>query len=209
MAGSVMSWKRVLVVSNLVLALCMVGAGCSASPVGLATRLFGDAVNDIDVKDKEKEYVGAPASLADEKLGTRIETFRDVNSPREWWVYPVSLDPLGMSRYVIEVLNGRILAITKTKKYGDPAVGMTQQAIAFEEVRGKTPAECEAKLGRAPLLNLRSVTSGQLVQMYDASLVNIEGVTKPDYYIVRFDSAGVCDKLEMISVSASTKDNPL
>lgn len=170
---------------------------------------MGEAVDDLDIKEKKKKYVGGPARLVDEELGTRVETFRDVNSAREWRVYPVSMDPLALSRYVVEVRDGRVLAITKTKKYGDPAVGMTQQAIAFEEVRGKTPAQCEAKLGRAPLLNLRSVSSGQLVQFYDASLIKIQGVTDPDYYIVRFDASGVCDKLEMVAVSGSTKENPM
>jgi len=202
------NWKSLLVVSLLAAAAWSAGTGCSASPMGLVTHLVGEAVNDADVKDKSEKYVGARVAVADEKLGQRVDTYRDVNSAREWIVYPVSLDPLGLSHYVIEALNGRIVAITKTKKYGDPAVGLTEQTIAYEKVKGKTPAGCANALGQAPLLTVRSETSGQLVQIYDASLISIDGVTRPDYYVARFGTDGLCNKLDFVAVSASTKDHP-
>lgn len=202
------NWKSLLVVALFSATAWSAGSGCSASPVGLATKIVGTVIDDEDVKSKAKEYIGKPAYLANEKLGQPIDTFHDVNSAREWRTYHVKLDPLNLSRYLVEILNNRIVAVTKAKLYGDPAIGLTQQTIAYEKVKGQTPSGCEAALGQAPLLTVRSEKTGQLIQLYDASLINIEGVTKPDYYIARFDSAGVCNKLEFVSVSASTKDRP-
>lgn len=184
------------------------GAGCSASPMGFATSIVGDVVNDQDVAEKAKAYIGEPVSVADEKLGGVIDTYRDINSPRQWRVYPVAIDPLGMSRYVIEVMNGRIVAVTKSKKFGDPAIGIAQQTIAFEKVRGQSPSECAQSLGESPLLTARSESTGQLVQLYDASLIDIEGVSKPDYYVLRFDNTPACTSLNVVVVSASSKSRP-
>ena len=184
-------------------------AGCSASPVGMAMHAVGDVVDDVDVKDRAKQLVGEPPARADEMFGEPIDRLRDVNSSREWVVYRVAMDPLGTSHYVVEAVNGQIVAVSKTKEFDNIALDAAEMLADSRKVMGKPPAECEQCLGMGdPLLTVRRERDGQLVQLYDASVIEIPGITKPHYCVLRFDGADRCRKLALVTVEASTTHDP-
>jgi hypothetical protein len=189
--------------------LLAAAAGCNPITTGAkyGVRLVGDVIDDADVKQRGEALVGRPVSAADEMGGKPIDVFKDVQSDRRWRTYPVKLDVLGQQRYVVEVLAGKVVSVSKAEKSGRK-VDIPRTFILKEKVKGKSPRECEAKLefGR-PLLAARSENTKRLVQLYDASMMTDLGT--PHYCIARFDENDCCNDLEFVAVGASTKKNPV
>ena len=184
-------------------------AGCNPITTGAkyGARLVGDVIEDGDVKQRGAALVGRPVSAADEMGGKPIDVFKDVQSDRRWRTYPVKLDVLGQQRYVVEVLAGKVVSVSKAAK-SSRKVDIPRALILKEKVKGKSPQECEAKLelGR-PLLAARSENTKRLVQLYDAGMMTDLGT--PHYCIARFDEKDRCNELEFVAVGASTKKDPV
>ena len=200
------SWGRAVVcVAPLV---CVVmNLGCSATPVGMAMHLAGEAVNDVDAKERAKQYVGAPVSEADAKLGTPVDVLSDTHSTRMWRTYSVPMDPLKNSRYVIEVHNGKIIALYKVQRYSDPVAYAATLAVLKPKVMGKSPADCEANLDMgAPRLTVRSQNTGRLIQLYDARVV--KELQSPHYCVLRFSPAKVCEQIDMVKAYSPDGGDP-
>ena len=62
---------------SAVLMLVATGAGCRALPVSYAMMVVGDAVSDIDVKNRQEDLVGKTAAAADGMFGQRLATLVD------------------------------------------------------------------------------------------------------------------------------------
>lgn len=178
-------------------------AGCSPVSMGvkLGVKVVGKVVDDEETKKLGQQLVGQRPAAADQLLGPRANVLRQVNGNGMWLVYPVKMDVLGMSRYVVAVVNNRIVTVQMVgKDTGD--VDMARNVYYYAKVKGKIPADAQASLGLgAPQLVVRSETTGQLSQLYDASMV--EGLGSQVYCILRFDG-GTCSKVEMVKVNAST-----
>jgi hypothetical protein len=154
------------------------------------------------------ELVGKPVSAADAKFGEPIECYTDVKSVNRWRVYPVKLDVMDKYRYVIEDRGGKIVAITKTTRMNDPIVTTGRLAVYKEKAMGKTPKECQNALERGPaVLSLKSEKSGDLVQLYNAQI--IQGFGPAQYIATRFDRSDKCCEVRLITAAASSKDNPV
>jgi len=194
-----------------VLAMTVLACGCSPlSAVHWGVKLVGNAVDHVEVKEGEQKLIGRRPSAADEMFGKRTNTLRDVNSDREWLVYPVKLDVLNEYHYVVEVTGNRIVALSKTQKNATPELDIPETLVFKKKAVGRSPAECEAHLGIGkPLLTARSEETGRLSQLYDAQLIKIKGVLKPHHLILRFDAQQKCDKVELVSVVASSKETSL
>lgn len=184
-------------------------AGGCMTAVSVGVKLVGRAVNDEDVKKKAEALIGQPPSSADAMIAERIDTLRDVNSSRQWIIYPVKYDVLNKYRYVIEVENDEITAVTKTEKFASK-LDLPRALIYEKKTKGKPPEAVEEalELGR-PLASARSENTGQLVQCYDAAIIEIEGVSKPHYCIVHYDASDLCESLDLVEAGASTKDKPI
>jgi hypothetical protein len=76
-----------------------------------------------------------------------------------------------------------------------------------DKVRGKSPVKCEAELdfGR-PLLAVRSKTTGQLAQWYNAT--GRLDIGRTVYCVLRYDKDDQCEDLDLVDVAASTKARP-
>ena len=74
---------------SAVLMLAATGAGCRALPVSYAMMVVGDAVSDIDVKNRQEDLVGKTATAADGMFGQRLATLVDPRRDRRLIVYPV------------------------------------------------------------------------------------------------------------------------
>ncbi|MBN1342854.1 MAG: hypothetical protein JXQ73_09260 [Phycisphaerae bacterium] len=197
-----------------VVASAMLAVGvCGCSPlsaVSYGAKFVGHVVDDKEVRQKADDLVGLNPSAADDAFGERIDTLRDVRSDRQWLVYPVRHDPLHQHRYVVEVSGGRIVAVAKTQKDAKPEMDIPETMLFKERVGGRPVAECEGRLKLGPpLLTVRSEASGCLSQIYDAQLLEIEGVTRPRHCVLRFDRQGLCEKVELITVDASSGGDPL
>jgi hypothetical protein len=195
-------WQNISVRARKSVAWSLLGAaaisaGCSATPVGMAMNIAGEAVNDVDEQEKAKQYVGAPVSEADAKLGQPVDVYTATRANREWRVYPVPMDPLNNARYVIEVKGGQILGVEKVQRTSDPVIYAGTLAVIEPKVKGKSPSGCEAGLGAGPpLLTVRSRNSGNLVQLYDARVVKeVEG---PHFYVLWFDADNTCEKVDVV-----------
>ncbi|GJM26411.1 MAG: hypothetical protein DHS20C16_28260 [Phycisphaerae bacterium] len=183
-------------------------SGC-ISAVGVGISLVGRVVDDADVKDHAKVLLGEDISAADERFGERIDVNREVNGSRAWHIYPVKkLNFLGKDRYVVEVENNKIVAITRAEKTSDPKMDVPRALIIAASVDGKSPTECEEELDLGkPLLTARSDSTGLLSQTYDARI--IEELGRPNYCVLRFDENEKCKTVEFLGVGASTKENPI
>jgi hypothetical protein len=187
--------------------LCAVSLGCSATPLGLAMHIAGDAVHDVDQKQRSKELVGAPVARADDLFGAPVEVLADTQSDRTWRLYHVPSDLLDTLRYVVEVRGSRILAVDKVQKYSDLALEEGLLAVLRPKVKDKPPAECEANLKMGPpLLTVRSRTTGQMIELYDARV--LKELQRPYYCVLRFGPTDTCEQVSLVKMYSSTGDEP-
>lgn len=200
------------VVCRLLTALLLVtmamAIGC-ISAVGVGVSLVGQVIDGADVKDHAKELVGNDISAADARFGERLETLREVNGPRVWHIYKVThLNVLGKDRYVVEVKNNKIIALSRVETTSDAKTDIPRALMIASSVDGKSPSECESALdfGR-PLLTARSESTGLLSQIYDARILN--ELSRAHYCVLRFNGNEKCTKVEFIGVGASTEAAPL
>jgi hypothetical protein len=197
--------KRVQTIVLLTFPFILFTCGCN--PAGEAVKfgvhLVGKAVDDEEAQKFERELVGHSSAAAAEKFGTRIDTLRDVNSSREWQIYPTKLDVLGNQRYVVEVAENRIVAVSKTEK-GKSEMDLPRTLVLKRKVKGRLLRECQERLGMGPpLLTARSEKTGLLSQIYDGQMM--EGIGGQKYCILRFDRNQRCCEVSLVEVSASTK----
>ncbi len=186
--------------------LCAVNLGCSASPLGLAMHIAGDAVHDVDQKKRSTELVGAPVAQADTLFGAPVEVLTDTRSEREWRLYHVPADLLDTCRYVVEVKDSRILAVDKIQKHSDVVLEEGLLAVLRPKVKDKRPAECEANLKMGPaLLTVRSKTTGQMIQLYDARV--LKELQRPYYCILRFGPTDTCEQISLAKMYSSAADD--
>lgn len=182
-------------------------SGCSASPMGAAISLAGDAVNDIDVQGKSRELLGVPAAQCDQALGQPINVFRSEQPPREWRIYGVPYDVIGKYRYMAEIDGGKVIAFSKAQTSSDLAVDVATMAYFDGKCKGKSAQACQDNLGTVPALSVRNVKTNQLVQLYDARLA--KDLQKPYYGILFFGPDGLCCDIKVAQVAASTKEGTL
>jgi hypothetical protein len=191
------------VLALVVLSIVLV-AGCNpvTTEIELGVKVAGKVVDDAETQKLGQQLVGQPPSAADQLLGPRANVLRQVNGGGQWLVYPVKMDVLGMSRYVVTVANNRILAVQMVgRDTGD--VDIARNVYYYEKVKGKAPADAQASLGLGvPQLVVRSQTTGQLSEVYDASM--IEGVGGKVYCILRYEN-GLCTKVDMYKENATTQ----
>ena len=194
---------------SVVAFLALAAAGCRAHPISLATMIAGDAINDADVKDRRGLLMGKPETAADSMFGSRLETLVDVDRQGVSMIfYPVQVDPLKTSRYIVEVENGAIVVFAKTKQNIDGVEDIIHNASLETKLIGKAPAQCsqEGNLG-APLRTLRSREKGQLLRVYD--IRHWTDFMGARYCVLRFDGSDRCQSVTLIGVSASTKEDPI
>ena len=182
--------------------------GCRAHPVSLTMMVIGDAVHDADVEERQDELQGKDRLAADTMFGARLETLveRD-NRHRELLVYQVPRDVMNSSRYVVELDENKIVALSLTKRNIDGIEDVIKAADLRSKFVGKSPSQCQdiGNLGQ-PVLVLRSLDKDQLVRVYDVrNWTNLRGAR---YCILRFDGDGRCESLDLVGVSASTKEDP-
>jgi hypothetical protein len=197
--GAIMRYRGMLVLAALSIILV---AGCSPVSTGvkLGVKVVGKVVDDEETKKLSQQLVGQPPSAADQLLGPRVNVLHDANGSRTWLAYGVKMDPLKSSRYVVVVRGNRIVLVQKVGKESDE-VGIARGLYYLAKVKGKTPAEATSILGMgAPIMVLRSETTGQLCHLYDSRMV--EGLGSEAYCVARFDK-GVCTAVDMVKVKAS------
>ena len=193
----------------VLLGLGCVICGCRAHPVSMGMMLVGDVVADAGVEKREKELLGKPPAAADAMFGERTDTFIDMDntSSQALW-YPVDADLLTVDRWVVEVSEGKIVVLTKTKENIDGVEDVIRTADLRSKVIGKTPAQCrrEGDL-KKPVARFRSVKTDDRVFVYDVrNFTNLRGAR---YCLLRFDSSDECNDVKLVGVSASTKKEPL
>ncbi len=201
---------RFIIGSVLVTGVILSSLGCSPlSGVQMGVKLVGNAVDHEDVKKRQEQLIGQSPGSADSILGQREDTLREVGGSRKWLVYPVEMDVLHQYRYVVEVENGRITAVTKAQKNAKK-LDIPEQLIYEQKTKGKSPSECDEILDFGPpKLTARSESTGTLLRLYDAQKIKIDGVLAPHYALLKFDDNDRCEDIELISVSASTKQDSL
>jgi len=192
---------------GLVLCAILVGSavGCN-SPAGIAMQVVGKAVDDVETTELGEQLRGQSAAAADKQFGTLIDSWSEVNGPRQWRVYPVEMDVMGNQRNVVQLSDGEIVAVTKVK-IDATGVDLARKLMLDEKVKGKSPQGCEAALGMGPpLVTARSNMSKLLAQLYDAK--TLPGIGSPQYCRLKFNSSDLCTEAALVDVSASTVDNP-
>ncbi len=195
------------------LALCIVASaalwGCRASPFSLATMIVGDVANSVVLEGQRKELFGKTAGEADVAFGERVETLEDrANTRRVLIFYRVQADLLDNARIVVELVDGKIVALTKAVRNIDGVEDMVRASGLKDKIIGLSAAECQRKgeLGK-PIAVLRCKETGRLVRVYDVrNVTNLRGAR---YCVLRFDDADLCNEVHFTGVSASTKKDPL
>lgn len=185
------------------LVLTAFASGCNpvSTAVKIGIHVVGKVVDDAETDKLGDQLLGKGPSQADAALGKTIDVYADVNGSREWRVYPVPMDVLKTNRYVVEVAHNRIVLVEMVKT-DSSEVDIPLELIYHEKLKGKSPPECETELKMgAPIMSMRSRSTGQLFQFYDARL--IKELPSPHYCIVRYDTAGHCDKVKFAEVAAT------
>ncbi len=81
------------------------------------------------------------------------------------------------------------------------------KAYFDSQCKGKSAQACQDAIGNAPALSVRNVKTNQLVQLYDARLV--QGVQNPYYAVLKFGADGMCSEIMVVQIPASTKTDPI
>lgn len=197
--------KRLPVIAVLLFQSIFWIGGCNpvSSAVQYGVHLVGKEVDDKDTQKLGRELIGQDASAADEKFGKRDDILGDVNSSREWLVYPTKFGALEKHMYVVEINNGRIVAISKTETE-QGQLDLPRKIVLEGKARGKSPRQCQAELGMgSPLITVRSEKTGSISQFYDARV--LEGSRNQKYCVLRFDTKHKCCSVKLVEVMASTK----
>ncbi len=204
-----MSRLRSFTAMAVVLAVAALAmGGCRATPIGATVGLVGFAANEVDVREKAEELMGVSTEMADATLGPPMDVFRGEGPGREWRMYAVQYDALKKYRYVLEMRDGRVVTFSKVDRRCDIALDLATRAILDDEVEGYTPQQCQANLEQGPpLLSVRSIATGQLVEIYDASVIS--EIQRPYYMSLWFGPDGTCTEFKMGEVAASTEDEAL
>jgi hypothetical protein len=198
--GVALLWAGFLAVGVLL-------GGCRAHPISLGTMLVGDMINDADVKKRAEKLMNQPVTAADDMFGARLETLEDTTGERERVLYPVKMDLLNSERYAVEVVNNTITAVSRMKRNIDGSENVLKQMQLEDKLMGKNPKECEeAAEFESPVLIARSKEKVEMVHVYDVrNWTNTRGAR---YCLLRFDKEYTCTAIEMIGVSASTREDP-
>ena len=197
-----------LILFGLIVSALLIG-GCRAHPVSLASLVAGDAINDADVKDRRDKLIGQNETAADEMFGQRLETLVDVDRPNVKIIfYPVKIDLMKKSRYIVELEDGVVVVFAKTKQNIDGVEDMIHDARLEKKLIGKTPAQCsrEGELG-PPLRTLRSKEKHQVLRIYD--IRHWSDFLGARYCILRFDGNDRCEDITLLGVSGTTKKDPI
>jgi hypothetical protein len=194
----------------VIVAGSMVSTGCNpystAAKIGI--KVVGDVVNDADVSEHSKQLLGQPVAAADAAFGQRIRTLEEIRTAREMITYPVKDDLLDMYRWSVEAENGSIVAVAKLQR--DPGGGkdLAEKLVLKEIVVGKTPQEVQKhKYFQKLVLVLRDRASGDLIRVYDVSL--IADFTSAKYCVMRFDASNTCQELWIVGVAASSGESSI
>jgi hypothetical protein len=198
--------------TTIVAIVCLVAGiaigGCRAAPMSLAGMVAGDVVSDVEVKNRQATLLNQPETAADDMFGSRLETCDDVDHKGVTMIaYPVKLDVLGTSHYIVEVRDGRIITLSKTKQNIDGAENVIKAVDLKENVIGKTQnqAQADGELGW-PVRTLRSREKGQVLRIYNVkNWTNLRGAR---YCVLRFGASDRCQDVKLVGVSASTKKDP-
>ena len=198
--GMTLLWAGFLAVGVLL-------GGCRAHPITLGTMIVGDMINDADVKKRAAILMNQPVAAADEMFGARLETLEDTAAPRQLVLYPVKMDILKSRHYAVEVVNNTITAVSRMKRNIDGSENVLKKIQLEDKVKGKTPRQCEeAAQFQSPVLIARSKEKGEMVHVYDVrNWTNTRGAR---YCVLRFDEEYRCASIQMIGVSASTREDP-
>ncbi len=193
----------------VLLGLGCVACGCRAHPVSLGMMLVGEVVADVDLDDRQAQLIGRPASAADEMFGKRTDAFIYLgDESRQVLWYAADADLLSVDRWVVEVDEGEIVVLAKTKENIDGAEDVIRSLDLRSKMIGKTPAECRRAADlKKPVAKFRSVKTDDLVFVYDVrNFTNLRGAR---YCLLRFDRSNKCHDVKLVGVSASTKEEPL
>jgi len=98
-----MSHSRCIATLIVVSLAALAVGGCRATPIGATVGVASFAVDEVDVRERSEELLGAPTETADVILGLPTDVFRSERPHREWRAYPVKHDVLGKYRYLLEV----------------------------------------------------------------------------------------------------------
>lgn len=197
-----------VILSGVALLACITG-GCRAHPGSLVKLMASDAINDADVKSRRSKLIGQDEATADSMFGQRLETLVDVERPSVTLIfYPVKHDLFKKSRYLVELEDGVIVVLARTKLNIDGIEDLIHDANLEKRLTGKTPAQCsqDEDLG-TPLRTLRSRETGQLLRVYD--IRHWTDFLGARYCLLRFDGNDRCQDVTLIGVSASTKKDPI
>ncbi|MBN1943380.1 MAG: hypothetical protein JW849_08825 [Phycisphaerae bacterium] len=183
--------------------------GCRAHPTSLAMMIGGDIINDVEVEQRQDELLGKDEAAANRMFGRRLETLIDLDRPNVKIIfYPSKADPLKNRRYIVELEDGIVVVLSKTKKNIDGVEDYLHDMNLERKLIGKTPEECSraGDLG-PPLRTFRSVEKDQLLRIYD--IRHWTDFLGARYCLLRFDHDDFCRDVILMGVSATTRKDPI
>jgi hypothetical protein len=195
---------------SAVVMLSAMAVGCSpySTIAKIGIKVVGDAVNDADVAEKSKEYVGQPVAAADAGFGQRIRTLEELQTKRQMIAYPVKDDLLEMFRWVVESQNGKVVALAKLQNNPDGGKDIAEKLVLKAIVDGKTPEQIQSHdWFKKLVLTLRDNSNGHIIRVYDTSIIpNFMGAK---YCVLEFDGTNLCQSVRIVGVAAKSQGSVL
>ena len=184
----------------------LVFAGCSATSVykkaaKIGLELVGDAVAEDEAQTEFNQIAGRGAADADRRFGQPRGVFRDDASGREVRVYDAK-DLLGKKRWVVELANGRVDALSQAEVNPDLGKDKAKALMLESALKGKTPEEVRETPVMDKLIfktqprSLKRVPSGELVQVYNVT--SALDITGSRFLVLGYDAAGRCEAVRYV-----------
>ncbi len=180
-------------------------SGCSVplNPTDVAINIVGRMVDDEDVQMKSRKLIGASSAQVDSVLGAPEDVYRDPRG-REWRIYRAKYDLVGLlAKYMVEFSGDIAIAINKADSNPDIILDAAIWAHFREHCTGQTPEACQRNIGQYPSLSVRSIKTGERMDLYDARLIG--DMQRPYFGVVHFSpKTGTCNKVTIMQIMASS-----
>lgn len=184
-----------------VMALCAAGTGCRAVPVGFVIALVRDGIQELDMRGKEATLINRHPVVADDLLGRRLDSLRDVRTGERFLRYPIA-NLLGRQEFYFLRISetNRVNHVSRWLSWSDGLEDTLKRRSIGKKVLGRPLGEAQRIAGLTdPIFLLASGNSAERMAVFDVT--NFTHL-RPRLLTLHLDKNGICRGITFYGVAS-------